>query len=247
MASHLSNLLGVLDSLRQRVTLLEAKKTARNESFEDQRKRAFEFHKGERGAGCLPDAVRDAVIARFSDEMMVEEACVYNASRRLTVSLHISIPETHFHFVIEDGKPLCKVVAYYKAGVGSPASKRISEGCESIPELLEFISEGKTRVRYWETQVEPVLVEMGLSKVNGGEYSLRLSDGVLLTACPSLFPECVCMLLRSKRGDPVRPEEGGRGPAPKKISLKDYVAEDLDKLRWAINLLKDHPLTPKID
>jgi hypothetical protein len=226
-ARSLRDALDALGLLHERVARLEGLLCldAPGKGFVDQLKDAQSFskHKG-MPAGCLPDEVRDAVISRFADEQVIEEKCVYDGSRRVTINLRMDIPGTHFHFIIEQGtkKNYCLVVALYKEGPGKPPSKRVTEHCKSFDQLCEFIAGAGARVVYWETQVEPVLVEMGLVKVNGGEYSLQLDHGVLLTACPSLFPDCVCMLFRNRK-------------------LPDMVIEDLSQLRGNIDMVKRHP------
>ena len=199
----------------------------------------------------IPEAVRTYVINKLesmSSNWKVEENVECNPVRPNVPNLNISITGTNYQLFIEAparDRDFCKVTSVFIDG--GKRSRMINELCTTIDMMDNILENAEGRIQYWDTQMRPFLHDAGFKMVNEGQYEIVLSTGVLVQALPSLFPNCICIMLRKRPA----PEASNTYSFLKKLlscaatpsgpKLLDMIPQRPETLANMIVMLKSNP------
>ena len=143
----------------------------------------------------LPESVRDRIMEEYSSRFVIKETTVYGP---ITVNLRFQLPGTNFFFLVEPPREdayICAVTVFYKENAQSPASRGVIADFSEWDSLRGCINDAPIGVRRWEKKVVPLLTSMGFLRVNQGQYTMSITNNILLTVCAGLFADA-CALYR---------------------------------------------------
>ena len=196
----------------------------------------------------VPESVRTYVLGKLPIGWQVKENVEYNCFRPNVPNLNISITGTFYQLFIEaparDGD-FCKVSSIYIDG--GKRSRWINELGTTTEMMDDILSNAEERIRYWDTQMRPFLHDAGFTMVNEGQYEITLSTGAIVQALPSLFPNCVCVVLRERPAPKAETTFAflkkliGCATAPKAPKLPDMIPQRPETLANMIVMLKNTP------
>ena len=147
----------------------------------------------------VPQDIREYVTQNLLKYGELTENFVYS-KKHATVNMTVSLGETGYKFIIEGpNRPIdyCKVASIYVDPSTGSRSEWINDFCATKEDLLELFEKAESRISYWDTEVKYTLLNRGFGSLNKGECA-TLVGTLIVHALPSLFPGCICVLVRGK-------------------------------------------------